>query len=970
MTNQDDNLLNQLIQLNESQIEQLIYRLRVGREHLRLSGVTPNQTALDLIRYLEPQDNGLERLRRALEKLLTPFDLEDPTSLPVCPYLGLSAFQEKDADFFFGREAFIDDWVEEDGSIRQGLLRAVETKPLVAVIGASGSGKSSLVFAGLLPRLRRTGDWLIESCRPEKQPFFTLANALMHQLEPELDRIDLTAKAHDLAETIQKYGIAGVVSQILKHQSGKRLLLVVDQFEELYTQCAAEERNRFIDVLLEGISKSVGLKIVLTLRADFCGQAYDYRPLADALQGADLKLGPMNRGELQQAIERPSQLMQVEFEDGLTDWLLDDVGEEAGNLPLLEFALTELWKMQRQKTLIYEAYVRLGGVARALANHADNVYASLSPENQKRAQQIFVQLVRPGDGTEDTRRVASRSEVGDDNWDLVTYLAGEEARLIVTGRAKETVEIVHEALLREWQQLRKWMEQDRDFRVWQEELRSAYRRWQQSGQDKTALLDGFFLSEAEEWQSNRYEDLSTKDQEFIQLGLEERNQRQREEEKRLKKELKQARRTTIAAMTGGGLLLTLSIAAINFAVQAEHRKHTAIEALISTSRSLLETNNQLEALIASVKAIKQLDSIGGQNKRAVDELNSIISEIYERNRLEGHEGPVNSISFNRNGQTIASASGDTTVRVWKNNGELITTLSGHEDIVWKVAFNPADDMMLASASEDSSVRIWSLSGKPEKILNHSEPVFSLRFNTDGSRLVTLSGKTISFWDVSSGLLLKSFEDQDFVQDAEFSHNGKVLASTGYFDGNIKLWNIETGQASILIRNRIMRDPDNQYTNIVSSVEFNPKYPILAASSYDGTISLWNVQSNKLIQIIDAHENYIFDVSFSLDGNVIASASRDKTVKLWNLKGDLLKTLKGHDFDVNGASFSPDTTKGIILASASDDRTVRFWEKDLGASEKMSVANLLEKACEDLKNYLEVHRDLLLEDSHVCSNVNP
>jgi hypothetical protein len=520
-----DELLDRLKQLNESQIEELIYRLRVDRSHLSGSGASASQKAIELIRYLEPQADGLRRLRTSLESLLNLDQLDDPASLPDCPYQGLFAFQEKNAEVFFGREAFLNDQQQADGSIRQGLVRAVETKPLVAVVGASGSGKSSLVFAGLVPRLRESGNWLIESIRPEKQPFFRLAIALMRQLEPGLDRVGRIAKANDLAATIQKHGIASIVSEILQEHSGKRLLLVVDQFEELYTQCEAGERDRFIDALLEGLNKAVGLKVVLTLRADFCGQVYAYRPLADALQGADLKLGPMNREELQQAIEQPAQLMQVQFEEGLTEWLLDDVGQEAGNLPLLEFALTELWKMQRQKTLIYQAYSRLGGVARALANHADGVYARLSESDQKRAQRIFVQLVRPGDGTEDTRRVASRAEAGIDNWDLVTHLAGEAARLVVTGRNEETVEIIHEALLREWQLLRKWMEQDRTFRTWQEGLRFARRQWQQSGQDEAALLDGFLLSEAEEWQSKRREDLSSEEQEFIQLSIEVRDRR-------------------------------------------------------------------------------------------------------------------------------------------------------------------------------------------------------------------------------------------------------------------------------------------------------------------------------------------------------------------------------------------------------------------------------------------------------------
>jgi tetratricopeptide (TPR) repeat protein/energy-coupling factor transporter ATP-binding protein EcfA2 len=502
-------LFDQLKRHNESQFEELLLRLKVDKSHIRWSGATLSQKALDLIGYLEQQEDGVQRLQERLEREKP----DDMALILACPYRELFAFQEEHAEFFFGRSTFIND-----------LVQAVKTKPLVAVVGASGSGKSSLVFAGLLPRLRQEGSWLIESFRPEKQPFNRLAAAFVHQLEPELGKSDRIDKAINLANTIRQYGFAYVLSEILKEHPGKQLLLVVDQFEELYTLCSEEERDRFIDVLLAGINDSLGLKVVLTLRADFCGQAYTCRSLADALQSADLKLGSMNGEELREAIERPAQLMQVELEEKLTERLLEDVKQEPGNLPLLEFALTELWKKQRQRTLTHQAYAEIGGVAKALANHAETVYAKLNETQQKQAQRIFLQLVHPGEGTEDTRRVATRGEVGADNWDLVTHLAGAEARLVVTGRneetEEETVEVVHEALLREWQQLRNWMESDRTFRIWQEELRSRRRRWQQNERNEEDVLTGSLLSAAEAWLNERQADLSPEDREFIQLSVE------------------------------------------------------------------------------------------------------------------------------------------------------------------------------------------------------------------------------------------------------------------------------------------------------------------------------------------------------------------------------------------------------------------------------------------------------------------
>lgn len=518
-------LLDRLQKLNESQIEELRLRLSVDKFHLRWSGVTLNQKVIDLIEYLAQQEQGLQDLQDLLEQ----DGIVETDSIPTCPYRGLLAFQEKHAEFFFGRDAFINDVVEDGAVVRQGLVQAVKTKPLVAVVGASGSGKSSLVFAGLIPRLRKLDNWLIDSFRPKHQPFDELAAALVRQLEPELGETARLQPAAELAAALRqrKVTLQQVVARIEDRRS-RSLLLIADQFEELYTLSSEGERLPFLDFLLAGIGSIPELKWVLTLRADFCGQAYAYRPFADALHGADVKLGPMNLEELQAAIVQPAQKMGVQIEDGLVDRILDDVGQEPGNLPLLEFALTELWKKQRRRQLTHQAYTEIGEVTKALANHAETVYQGLSEENQKRAQRIFLQLVRPGEGTEDTRRVATRAEVGVENWDLVTVLAGDKTRLVVTGRNEETVEVVHEALLREWKLLRRWMESDRAFRLWQEGLRFVQRQWQRSGKDEGALLEGVLLSEAEAWLSKRQPDLSGEEEEFIRLSLEVRDRRIKE----------------------------------------------------------------------------------------------------------------------------------------------------------------------------------------------------------------------------------------------------------------------------------------------------------------------------------------------------------------------------------------------------------------------------------------------------------
>ncbi len=464
------------------------------------------------------------------------------------------AFQEKDAEFFFGRETFVN-----------GLVRVVQQQPLVVVIGSSGSGKSSVVLAGLIPELREEGSWLIESFRPNKQPFYELAAALINQLEPELGKTDKTIKAKELAESIRHYGFTADVSAILKGKSGKRLLLVVDQFEELYTGCSDTEQQQFVDALLAAVeSASRAVTLVLTLRADFYSYVVNYPRFTEALNKYPAQnISLMKAEEMQAAIELPAEKMGVKLEDGLTQRILDDVKQEPGNLPLLEFALTQLWDKQSRGLLMHQAYSEIGGVAKALSNHAEAVYGKLSEQEQKQAQRIFLQLVRPGEGTEDTRRVATRAEIG--NWELVTFLAGADARLVVTGRdeqtGEETVEVVHEVLIREWGRLHGWMDSDRTFRTWQERLRVLIRQWEATGKDDGVLLRGVLLAEAQEWRKRRLDEMSQKEQDFIESSWELQETKKRHKELQHQRELDLERNRRYLAQGLAVVLGTIAISA-------------------------------------------------------------------------------------------------------------------------------------------------------------------------------------------------------------------------------------------------------------------------------------------------------------------------------------------------------------------------------------------------------------------------
>ncbi|MDB9385992.1 nSTAND1 domain-containing NTPase [Microcystis aeruginosa] len=538
------------------------------------------------------------------EARIAPADSADVADdkLP-CPYRGLFHFGPGDAEYFFGRKSFI-----------KTLFQATQTRNFIPLLGASGSGKSSVVFAGLVPKLQQEGHWQFTHFRPGSDPFHALALALVPLYTTNLNETERLAQARQLANYLRDGDIplADVFAQIKHNYPSERVLLIADQFEELYTLCPDETiRRNFLDKLTTFPFERVGMVLVLTMRADFLGNALSYRPFADVLQNTDLKLGPMNREELTEVIEKPAQKLGVTLEAGLVKRILDDVESEPGNLPLLEFALTELWQRRQGKELTHLAYTEIGEVQGALARHANEEYDKLSEAQRKEVRRIFIQLVRPGEGTEDTRRLATKAELGAVNWALVKQLA--DARLVVTSRSEEaqveTVEVVHEALIRNWGELRGWMDTDRVFRAWQERLRAGMYQWQQiengdvTGWDESRLLRGTALAEAEEKLKQRPEDLSEGELFYIQVSVKLRDKEQRRRER-------VRRQTVYVYVLAGGSILILALGILIQWQNAEKRK---------------EINNlerQLEYEIESAK--EQVESAKEQGRT---------SKIHERGRM-------------------------------------------------------------------------------------------------------------------------------------------------------------------------------------------------------------------------------------------------------------------------------------------------------------------------------------------------
>ncbi|NES64500.1 MAG: S-layer homology domain-containing protein [Okeania sp. SIO2D1] len=447
-----------------------------------------------------------------------------------CPYQSLYHFNPEDAKYFFGRDVFI-----------EKLYQAIQTRNFIPVLGASGSGKSSVVFAGLVPKLQQEGNWQFTYFRPgflrkkDKQdisdPFYALATALVPLYTPQLNETKQLAQANELADFLRSGQVllSDVISKIQQNYPNSRLLLIADQFEEIYTVCEDEKiRRQFLDILIDNIytpTSNSRLVLVLTMRADFLENALSYNSFAEVLN-SDMKLGGMSHKQLREVIEKPAEFLGVRFEHGLIESILDDVEDAPGNLPLLEFALTQLWKRRKGKQITHDVYQEIGKVQGALTRHADSVFSKLSLDEKQRARGIFIQLVNPGDGTEgikDTRRRVTKSELGESNWNLVTKLAGQNCRLVVTSQnanQQETVEVVHEALIRDWHQLRDWVNESREIIRNGRKIEARAKEWEDKGR-KGYTLHGRQLRDAKEFQKEKAEqfELSSLAKEFIKASV-------------------------------------------------------------------------------------------------------------------------------------------------------------------------------------------------------------------------------------------------------------------------------------------------------------------------------------------------------------------------------------------------------------------------------------------------------------------
>ena len=814
------------------------------------------------------------------------------------PYKGLRAFTEADAHDFYGRNALID-----------RLISHFHHNNFLAVIGPSGSGKSSAVMAGLIPRLRAddlpgSSAWFYAQMMPGDTPFTELQSALLR----------VAAHTPDDLQTLLRTDWLAAVDQLLPKQEGEPtpLLLVIDQFEELFTATQESERALFLTRLREAVeAPNSRLKVILTLRADFYDRPLLFPEFGELVRQHTEVVLPLTRSEMERAIALPAEKQNVRFDPGLVAAIIDEVDEQPGALPLLQYALTELYERRDGDRITALAYEDIGGLLGALTQRADELYNDLNPESQAVARRIFLRLVQPGVGSEDTRRRALRAELltlGKSQ--LVRFILDRfgQFRLLTfdyepASRAP-TVEIAHEALLRSWGRLRGWIDASRDDLRLYGQLASAAAEWENSGRDPSYVASGARLAAFEVLRDERRIGLGERERAYLDAGVAAR--------------ARAARRLRFFV----GALVVAAVISLTLAVFAFiERDRADREGQVSRSRELAVTSllngAQVDlSLLLSLEALEIQDTLEARNSL----LTALQTHPYLAAFLHGNIGGVRAVAYSPDGRALATAGQGNAILLWDTDtrAQIGTIVTSHTAPIDSLAYSP-DGTLLVSGAEDGVIQRWDITtgaAYGEPLLGHEAAIRAVAFSSDGTRIASGSlDMTARLWDAESGEPIGEpiTDHGDAVLAVAFSPDGSLLA-TGGSDGTARLWNAENAQP--------VGEPLTGHAGLVVALAFSPDGSLLATGGSDGRAMLWlmdDLESGGFPLV--AHQDYVRSLAFSPDGHWLASASNDDTVRLSSIDGTAAITYRGHTDNVWSVAFRPD---GAQIASGGADGRVLLW----------------------------------------------
>lgn len=872
---------------------------------------------------------------RSLDNAL--FDIADTRPKPACPYPGMVPFSEADSANFFGRAAEITDAVAR-----------LRLSPFLTVIGPSGSGKSSLVYAGVIPTLRTTtsfgaGNWHFITMRPGVQPLTALCQQLGVDTPAALATLTLA----------------------------QRTLLFIDQFEETFTlarQAAdGQPESRQFLTALGNLANKPKLFILLTVRADFYPELMA-APLWPQIKANRLELPPMGARELRAAIVQPAEGVGVALDILLVQQLINEAAGEPGVLPLVQETLVQLWDQLEKRRLPYSAYLAMAdggrsGLQVAIARRADVTFDGFSEQGQSIARRIFLRLVQFGEGRADTRRRLSVAELcdADDDQQLfeATLQALAQVRLLTLSAnlAEDTdrrqvdnahpdrrqVDISHEAIISGWPQIQQWLKERRESEQARRRLESKAEDWQRLGKKEGGLLDQFELREAEQWLDNQHHQalgwsqtlrdlvsISRKALETAAAEKEAAHQRELEAAQQLaearKRDLERteqlrikdaaAARSRLLALVGPlGVLLIAAIAVLWLINQqsidranANRQLEDKNTQLAARSQDLADSNTQLEERTTDLQA-KTLELQDRSNELAIalDTANTqkLAAEYNAR------EAIANKLAAQAQSYLINS---DITSALTRARDAIATTLSTDGYVA------PDADLALRRALGLYAFR----STLP--YFRHVGGINAVAHSPDGTLIVSASDdRSVRLWAYPSGHHVRLLGTLDGgVETVAFSPDGAFIAAGGQ-DKSIRIWRIEDGALVQTL---------TAHTAAVRAIAFAPQGQHLVSTSQDGTVIIWDMERWQPRFTLTGHTGTVYAAAFSPDGRRIASVAKDGQIRLWDVEtGAAQQTIMASNAGLRAVAFSPD---GTTVAAAGDANVISLWETASG-TERFTLA---------------------------------
>jgi WD40 repeat protein/serine/threonine protein kinase/energy-coupling factor transporter ATP-binding protein EcfA2 len=837
------------------------------------------------------------------------------------PYKGLRAFQQADSANFFGRDALI-------GRILERLLERVDSRDFLAVIGPSGSGKSSVVKAGVLPRIQQgildeTRDWYSIEMVPGTHPFEELEVALMGIASDEIPNL-----REQLLES--ERGLVRAVKRLLPSEDAE-LVLLIDQFEELFTLVEREEvREKFLAMLGAAVADQRSrIKIIVTLRADFYDRPLMYGDFGELIRQRTELVLPLNQEELTESIVEPAKQVSVHMENGLVEAIIKDVKQQPGALPLLQYALTELFERRTGRMMTLKAYQDIGGTAGALARRAEELYTQFDDDKRDTARQLFMRLVTLGDGAEDTRRRVLQAELlsitsqqrhmNDIIEDFGRY------RLLTLDHdpatRSSTVEVAHEALIRQWERLRGWLDENREGLRLQRRLTSATEEWLASGKDRSFLARGVRLQQFEdlakthEFAQNETELAYLEASIAARVALEAQERAQKEREEHLEQQARSRLRAlagvmSIAAIVGIALAIiailqsqaaaSAQMAAEDARIIAEQNEEQAQRsaaeasslALAANARNAVGEGDSQLALILAIEAQRAYTPAPAEVMRVLS--NTAYAEG-PRYRFDAHSGSVTDVRFSADGRYAVSGGYDGQIIVWDittGDGVMVVDVSADETFVLQVDIAP-DGSSVAGALSDGTVGIFAVPSGDilHRITAHTGITTAITYSTDGNSVISGGDDwLIHRWRVSDGGLMGSYR----------GHRGVILAldtnstdtrlisssadatmadsSTDEEERFVNVWNMTAYQLAYTI------DPESGF---VRTIDFSPDDSMIAVGIWDsgnsGTARIYDAQTGEETERFFAHTTPLTAVRFSPDSRYLVTAAWDRNVRVWDIR---------------------------------------------------------------------------------------